>query len=36
MTKNDDHRIGNALNAYVADFVGSRFRALKDRISTAG
>jgi len=35
MTKNDDHKIRNAVNSFDADFFGSRFRVLKDRISTA-
>jgi len=35
MTKNDDHEIRNALNSFVADFLGSRFHVLEDRISTA-
>jgi hypothetical protein len=35
MIKNEDQKIRNALNLFVADFFSSRFRALKDRISTA-
>jgi len=35
MTKNEDHKIRNALNSFVADFFDSRFCALKDQISTA-